>query len=70
MNVHTKISDYLVAQPERKRSDIQALHDLILDAKLTHDRGVCGLDPIGHVADAPIRRIFSRRLLIGDWPDE
>lgn len=30
MNVHTQISDYLAAQPERKRSDMQALHDMML----------------------------------------
>lgn len=30
MNVDTQISDYLAAQPERKRSDMQALHDLML----------------------------------------
>lgn len=30
MNVHTQISDYMAAQPERKRHDMQALHDLIL----------------------------------------
>jgi hypothetical protein len=28
MNVRNKISDYLAAQPERKRGDMQALHDL------------------------------------------
>ena len=30
MNVHTQIRDYLAAQPERKRHDMHALHDLIL----------------------------------------
>lgn len=30
MNVHTRISDYLAAQPERKRGDMQALHDMML----------------------------------------
>ena len=30
MNVHTQISDYLAAQPEPKRSDIQALHSMML----------------------------------------
>ena len=30
MNVHTQISDYLAAQPERKRGDMQALHDMML----------------------------------------
>jgi hypothetical protein len=29
MNVHTQISDYLAAQPERKRGDMQMLHDTI-----------------------------------------
>ena len=30
MSVRTQISDYLAAQPERKRRDMQALHDMIL----------------------------------------
>ena len=30
MNLHTQISDYLAAQPERKRGDMQALHDMML----------------------------------------
>ena len=30
MNVHTQISDYLAAQPERKRRDMQALHGTML----------------------------------------
>ena len=30
MNVHTQISDYLAAQPERKRGDMQALHSMML----------------------------------------
>lgn len=30
MNVHTQISDYMAAQSERKRRDMQALHDIIL----------------------------------------
>jgi hypothetical protein len=30
MNVHTQISDYLAAQPERKRGDMQALHTMML----------------------------------------
>ena len=30
MNVQAQISDYIAAQPERKRSDMQALHDRIL----------------------------------------
>ncbi len=30
MDVHTQISDYLAAQPERKRGDMQALHDMIV----------------------------------------
>ena len=30
MNVHTQISEYLAAQPERKRGDMQALHDMML----------------------------------------
>jgi hypothetical protein len=30
MSVHTQISDYLAAQPERKRGDMQALHGLML----------------------------------------
>lgn len=30
MNAHTQISDYLAAQPERKRADMQTLHDMVL----------------------------------------
>lgn len=30
MNVHTRISEYLSAQPELKRDDMQTLHDMIL----------------------------------------
>lgn len=30
MKVHTQISDYLAAQPERKRGDMQTLHGMIL----------------------------------------
>ena len=30
MNVQTRISDYLAAQPERKRGDLQLLHDMML----------------------------------------
>jgi hypothetical protein len=30
MDVNTQIRDYLAAQPERKRGDMQALHELIL----------------------------------------
>ena len=30
MNVHTQISDYLAAQPERKRGDMRALHGMML----------------------------------------
>jgi hypothetical protein len=29
MNVHKEIADYIAAQPERKRSDMQALHSII-----------------------------------------
>jgi hypothetical protein len=29
MNVHTQISAYLAAQPERKRGDMQTLHDMM-----------------------------------------
>ena len=29
MNVHKQISDYLAAQPERKRADMQALHGMM-----------------------------------------
>lgn len=29
MNVHKEIADYIAAQPERKRSDMQALHGVI-----------------------------------------
>lgn len=30
MSVRTQISDYMAAQPERKRRDMHALHDIIL----------------------------------------
>ena len=30
MNVQTQISDYLAAQPDRKRGDMQALHTMML----------------------------------------
>jgi hypothetical protein len=30
MKVHTQINDYIAAQPERKRGDMQSLHDIIL----------------------------------------
>lgn len=30
MTVHAQISNYLAAQPERKRGDLQALHDMML----------------------------------------
>ena len=30
MNVHRQISEYLTAQPERKRGDMQALHGMML----------------------------------------
>ena len=30
MDVHAQISDYLAAQPERKRGDMQALHSMML----------------------------------------
>ena len=30
MNVQTQIDDYLAAQPERKRADMQALHSMML----------------------------------------
>ena len=30
MDVHAQISDYLAAQPERKREDMQALHSMML----------------------------------------
>lgn len=30
LNVQTQIADYLAAQPERKRADMQALHDTML----------------------------------------
>ena len=30
MDVHMQISDYLAAQPERKRGDMQTLHDMML----------------------------------------
>lgn len=30
MNVHTQINEYLAAQPERKRGDMQTLHGMML----------------------------------------
>lgn len=30
MNVHTQINDYIAGQPERKRGDMHALHEIIL----------------------------------------
>ena len=30
MDVHTQVSDYLAAQPARKRADMQALHSMML----------------------------------------
>ena len=30
MSVHTQINDYLAAQPERKRGDMQTLHNMML----------------------------------------
>jgi hypothetical protein len=30
MNVHTQISEYLAAQPERKRGDMRTLHDMMV----------------------------------------
>lgn len=30
MNVHTRITGYLAAQPERKRGDMQSLHEMML----------------------------------------
>ena len=30
MSVHAQISDYLAAQPDRKRGDLQTLHDMML----------------------------------------
>lgn len=42
MNVHTQISDYLAAQPERKRAEMQTLHDMML--KLMRDCRLWFLD--------------------------
>jgi hypothetical protein len=42
MNVKTQVSDYLAAQPERKRGDMQTLHGMIL--KLMPDCRVWFLD--------------------------
>jgi hypothetical protein len=39
MNVHTQINDYLAAQPERKRADMQALHSMMLRLMPTVDCG-------------------------------
>jgi hypothetical protein len=54
MNVHTRIRDYLAAQPERKRGDMQALHDMMLrvmpDARLWF---VDGTDEDGRTVSNP-----------------
>jgi hypothetical protein len=54
MNVHTQISDYIAAQPERKRSDMQALHRMMLrlmpDARLWF---LDGKDESGRVVSNP-----------------
>ncbi len=42
MDVHTQISDYLAAQPERKRGDMQALHSMMLRAMPEHSVVVPG----------------------------
>ena len=46
MNVHTQISDYLAAQPERKRGDLQTLHAMMLrlmpDGRLAEHRPAAG----------------------------
>src|SRR5688500_9070909 len=54
MTVHTQISDYLAAQPERKRDDMQTLHSLMLrvmpDARLWF---LDGKDEGGRVVSNP-----------------
>src|SRR5690242_15060621 len=54
MNVQTQITDYLAAQPERKRGDMQALHDMML--RLLPDRRlwfVDGTDEDGRTVSNP-----------------
>jgi hypothetical protein len=54
MNVQAQVSDYIAAQPERKRSDMQALHALILglmpDARLWY---LDGKDERGRTVSNP-----------------
>ena len=54
MNVHTQISDYLAAQSEPKRGDMQALHNMMLrvmpDARL---RFLDGKDESGRTISNP-----------------
>ena len=54
MNVHTQIRTYLAAQPERKRADMQALHDLMVkvmpDGRLWY---LDGTDEGGRVVTNP-----------------
>lgn len=54
MNVHAQVSDYLAAQPERKRRDMQALHSMMLrvmpDARLWF---LDGKDEGGRVVSNP-----------------
>jgi hypothetical protein len=46
MNVQTQIRDYIATQPERKRDDMQALHDLML--RLIPDGRLWFLDGTDH----------------------
>jgi hypothetical protein len=53
MDVPTQISDYLAAQPGRKRREMQALHDIILgllDCRLWF---LDGKDERGRLAHTP-----------------
>ena len=54
MTVHAQISDYLAAQPERKRGEMQALHGMILrlmpDCRLWY---LDGRDEDGRIVSNP-----------------
>ena len=79
MNVHTQISDYLAAQPERKRDDMQTLHGMMLrlmpDCRLWF---LDGKDEGGRTVSNPnigvwtayhrLRRWANPRVL-SDWPE-
>jgi len=54
MNIHTQISDYLAAQPQGKRDDMQTLHSMML--RVMPDRRLWfldGKDESGRVVSNP-----------------